>query len=133
MADETSRELNAADIWRRFEATLPAARRPTASCCATTRKAAASVSGCSSAAFRWMARKRSIAGRGNGLISGVIAALVDSTGPVLDVIDYNEHAIGHGADAQAAAYVECRTADGRTVFGVGARHRHLDRERPVRC
>ncbi|RZM05679.1 MAG: 2-isopropylmalate synthase, partial [Sphingomonas sp.] len=49
----------------------------------------------------------------------VVAALGESTGPNLDVVDYNEHAIGHGADAQAAAYVECRTPDGRTVFGVG--------------
>ena len=49
----------------------------------------------------------------------MIAALGDSTGPTLDVVDYSEHAIGHGADAQAAAYVECRTQDGRTVFGVG--------------
>ena len=62
---------------------------------------------------------QSIAGRGNGLISGVIAALGDSTGPALDVVDYSEHAIGQGADAQAVAYVECRTTDGRTVFGVG--------------
>ena len=50
---------------------------------------------------------------------GVIAAIAESTGPTLDVVDYNEHAIGHGADAQAAAYVECRTAEGKTVFGVG--------------
>ena len=27
--------------------------------------------------------------------------------------------LGHGSDAQAAAYVECRAADGRTCFGVG--------------
>ena len=40
-------------------------------------------------------------------------------GVALDVADYNEHAIGHGADAQAAAYLECRTPDGRTVFGIG--------------
>lgn len=63
--------------------------------------------------------ERSISGRGNGLISSVVAALADTTGPALEVIDYNEHAIGHGADAQAAAYVEARTADGRIVFGVG--------------
>ena len=37
----------------------------------------------------------------------------------LDIADYQEHAIGHGSDVQAAAYVECRTAAGRTVFGVG--------------
>ena len=63
--------------------------------------------------------EQSISGRGNGLISGVIDALAGTTGPSLDVVDYSEHAIGHGADAQAAAYVECRTEDGRTVFGVG--------------
>ena len=63
--------------------------------------------------------ERSISGRGNGLISGVIDALAGSTGPALEVVDYSEHAIGHGADAQAAAYVECRLPDGRTVFGVG--------------
>ena len=40
-------------------------------------------------------------------------------GVELDIVDYTEHAIGHGADAQAAAYVECRTADGRIVWGVG--------------
>jgi 2-isopropylmalate synthase len=45
--------------------------------------------------------------------------LAAASGPAFDVIDYSEHAIGHGADAQAAAYVECRAADGRTVFGVG--------------
>ena len=28
-------------------------------------------------------------------------------------------AIGAGTDVNAAAYVECRTADGRTVFGIG--------------
>ncbi|UYO44275.1 2-isopropylmalate synthase [Rhodopseudomonas palustris] len=62
---------------------------------------------------------RSLSGRGNGLISGVVAALQDTGGPVLDVADYQEHAIGSGASAQAAAYVECRTSDGRTVFGTG--------------
>ena len=62
--------------------------------------------------------ERSISGRGNGLISGVVAALAEA-GAVLDVLDYQEHAIGHGADAQAAAYVECRAGDGRMGFGVG--------------
>jgi 2-isopropylmalate synthase len=63
--------------------------------------------------------ERSISGRGNGLISSVLAALRDELGVVLDVADYNEHAIGAGTDVNAAAYVECRTADGRTVFGIG--------------
>jgi 2-isopropylmalate synthase len=34
-------------------------------------------------------------------------------------VDYREHTMGHGADATAAAYMELRTPDGTTVFGVG--------------
>lgn len=117
-ADETSRELNAADIWQVFERTYLARD--------TDRFALVDYEESGTAGQRLFVgrvsvdgQERSISGRGNGLISGVIAALGESTGPLLDVVDYSEHAIGHGADAQAAAYVECRTADGKTVFGVG--------------
>ncbi|WP_242137321.1 2-isopropylmalate synthase [Sphingomonas sp. TREG-RG-20F-R18-01] len=118
LADETSRELNAADIWGQFAATYLARD--------ADRFRLVDYQESGSVGDRLFVghvavdgTERSISGRGNGLISGVIAALEGSTGPTLDVVDYNEHAIGHGADAQAAAYVECRTADGRTVFGVG--------------
>lgn len=118
LADETSRELNAEDIWGKFEATY--LRKD------GDRFALLDYHETGSSGDRLFVgrvsiggEERSISGRGNGLISGVIAALADTTGPQLDVVDYSEHAIGHGADAQAAAYVECRTSDGRTVFGVG--------------
>jgi 2-isopropylmalate synthase len=118
LADETSRELNAADIWGQFEATYLARD--------ADRFRLVDYQESGSVGDRLFVghvavdgTEQSISGRGNGLISGVIAALEGSTGPTLDVVDYNEHAIGHGANAQAAAYVECRTADGRTVFGVG--------------
>ncbi len=118
MADETSRELNAADIWSRFEATyLPGD---------TDRFVLRDYEESGTSGQRLFVgrvaidgEERSISGRGNGIISSVIAALGETTGPLLDVVDYSEHAIGHGADAQAAAYVECRAPDGRTVFGVG--------------
>jgi len=118
LADETGREMNAADIWGLFEATYLTR--------GDDRFRLLDYNESGSVGDRLFVghvavdgEERSLSGRGNGLISGVIAALGGSTGPALDVVDYNEHAIGHGADAQAAAYVECRTADGRTVFGVG--------------
>ena len=117
-ADETSRELNAADIWGLFERTY----MPQADDRVELRDYEESGASGQRVFIGRVAidgEERSISGRGNGLISGVIAAIAESTGPTLDVVDYNEHAIGHGADAQAAAYVECRTADGKTVFGVG--------------
>jgi len=117
-ADQTSRELNAADIWSLFERTY----MPQADDRVTLRDYEESGTAGQRVFIGRVAidgEERSISGRGNGLISGVIAAIAESTGPTLDVVDYNEHAIGHGADAQAAAYVECRTATGKTVFGVG--------------
>jgi 2-isopropylmalate synthase len=117
-ADETSRELNAADIWSLFARTY----MPQADDRVELRDYEESGASGQRVFIGRVAidgEERSISGRGNGLISGVIAAIAESTGPTLDVVDYNEHAIGHGADAQAAAYVECRTAEGKTVFGVG--------------
>ncbi|PCG07715.1 2-isopropylmalate synthase [Sphingomonas ginsenosidimutans] len=118
LADETSRELNAADIFGAFErAYLPGdADRFVLRDYAETGAAGDRVF---VGRLAIHGEERSISGRGNGLISGVIAALADSTGPTLDVVDYSEHAIGHGAGAQAVAYLECRAADGRTVWGVG--------------
>jgi len=63
--------------------------------------------------------ERTVSGRGNGLLSSVLDALRESLGVELEVVDYNEHAVGEGTDVNAAAYVECRTPDGKAVFGVG--------------
>jgi 2-isopropylmalate synthase len=58
-----------------------------------------------------------ISGAGNG----PLAAFVDALGHVgfeVAVLDYSEHAMSAGDDAQAAAYVEA-SVHGRTVWGVG--------------
>ena len=62
---------------------------------------------------------RSVSGRGNGLISSVLAAIKEEWSVVLDVVDYSEHAIGQGSNVQAAAYIECKTPDGKIIWGVG--------------
>jgi len=62
---------------------------------------------------------QSVSGRGNGLISSVVTTLAQSFGVELEVRDYSEHALSKGSDARAAAYVECVTPDGRTIWGVG--------------
>ena len=64
-------------------------------------------------------RERSVSGRGNGLISSVVATLGEAFGVQLEVKDYTEHAMGAGSDARAAAYVECALPDGSAVWGVG--------------
>ncbi|UXI67410.1 2-isopropylmalate synthase [Tahibacter amnicola] len=55
----------------------------------------------------------------HGLGNGPIDAFVDALGLNIRVMDYHEHAIGSGADAKAACYVELRVDGGPTLFGVG--------------
>ncbi len=64
-------------------------------------------------------KEKQIAGSGDGLVSSVLAALAGDCGLSLEVIDYHEHALRPGTDSMAAAYFECRTEVGQTVFGVG--------------
>ncbi|WP_442920589.1 2-isopropylmalate synthase [Massilia sp. S19_KUP03_FR1] len=56
-----------------------------------------------------------IAKKGGG--NGPIDAFVHALGLDIKLMDYHEHAIGSGADARAACYVELRLANGPTLFG----------------
>jgi 2-isopropylmalate synthase len=55
----------------------------------------------------------------NGHGNGPIDAFVDALGLDIRLMDYHEHSISSGANAQAACYVELRVANGPTLFGVG--------------
>ncbi|AMP15640.1 2-isopropylmalate synthase [Collimonas pratensis] len=54
-------------------------------------------------------------GQGNGPID----AFVNALGLDIKLMDFHEHAISAGADAQAASYIELRLNDAPTGFGVG--------------
>ena len=118
LADETSRELNAADIWGRFQSHYKL-EGPQAYELVDYSETHAGNDRIFTGRVRHNGVEKSVSGRGNGLLSSVLAALKDGFGLQMDIADYSEHAIGHGGDVQAAAYVEARTEDGRTVFGVG--------------
>ncbi|KAF1068877.1 MAG: 2-isopropylmalate synthase [Pseudomonas citronellolis] len=54
-------------------------------------------------------------GKGKGTLEALVAAL-----PIqVEIMDYNEHAIGAGTHARAAAYIELRVEGGRSLHGVG--------------
>ncbi|AKU21668.1 2-isopropylmalate synthase [Massilia sp. NR 4-1] len=60
-------------------------------------------------------RQAPMALQGGG--NGPIDAFVDALGLDIKLMDYHEHAIGHGANAKAACYVELRLENGPTLFG----------------
>jgi len=70
-----------------------------------------------SAEIRADGQPRQVEGTGNGPISAFCDALA-SVGIDVRVLDYAEHALSAGSDAQAAAYVECEIG-GRAWWGVG--------------
>lgn len=62
-----------------------------------------------------------IEGEGNGPVSAFVDALAE-IGARVRVLDYSEHALDSGGDAQAVAYVECEIGQGddaQVLWGVG--------------
>jgi len=64
-----------------------------------------------------------VSGEGSGPISAFVHGLRDAFGTEIDVLDYAEHAIGRGAEATAAAYVEsvdpAGPCSGEPRWGIG--------------
>ncbi len=60
-----------------------------------------------------------VRGEGSGPISAFVRGLRTEFAVELDVVDYAEHAIGRGAEATAAAYVESVNGDGEPRWGIG--------------
>jgi 2-isopropylmalate synthase len=120
MADELGRELNAADIWDAFRKTYHVKTHPKHFQLVRYEESRASDgTRIFAGTIAVDGVEQSVSGRGNGLISSVMGTLREAFGVELEVIDYTEHALGQGTDARAAAYLECRSADGATIWGCG--------------
>ena len=119
LADQLGRELQANDIWDVFRRTYRLDDPQHFQLIDWDEAKGADGTRMFSGKIGVDGHERTVAGRGNGLISSVVATLKDSFGVELEVRDYAEHSMGQSSDARAAAYVECVLADGRTVWGVG--------------
>jgi len=120
VADELGRELNAADIWDAFRRAYNVQTHPKHFQLVRYEESRASDgTRIFAGTIAVGGQEQSVSGRGNGLISSVMGTLREAFGVEIEVVDYTEHALGSGTDARAAAYLECRTADGRAIWGCG--------------
>ena len=60
-----------------------------------------------------------IHGRGNGPIDAFVHALIKENVRRFELVSFNEHSLGSGADSRAVAYIEVRASNGQTCFGAG--------------
>jgi 2-isopropylmalate synthase len=63
--------------------------------------------------------RSAVVGEGNGPLSAFVDGLERHLGIAVSVLDYAEHAVSAGTDAQAVAYVEAADANGTVRWGVG--------------
>ena len=123
--DVLGKELSAADLWALFDREFALAATPT-----LHQRRLEQVADTGAAPrvelqgrLDWQGAARDLHGKGNGPLDAFVNALGAATGHTLRVVDYHEHAVSGtgavGGDARAAAYVELRVDDGRSVFGVG--------------
>ena len=113
--DASGKELTAADLWALFQSeyqiqavAAPAYRMQDDG---GRMQLAATV--------QWQGDILDLEGEGTGPIDAFVQALSTALDRQLRVLDYTEHAIGEGANAQAVAYVEMRIDERQTVYGVG--------------
>ena len=119
LADQVGRELFADDIWEVFQRVYHVNNPQHFQLVDYEESKAADGTRIFAGKIAVDEQEQSVSGRGNGLISSVVATIAETFGVTLEVKDYTEHAMTAGSDARAAAYVECVTAAGKTVWGVG--------------
>lgn len=119
LADEAGRELFADDIWDVFQRVYHVNDPQHFQLVDYEETKAADGTRIFAGKIAVDEKEQSVSGRGNGLISSVVATIAETFGVALEVKDYTEHAMTAGSDARAAAYVECVTPAGKTIWGVG--------------
>ncbi len=119
LADELGRELQASDIWEVFRKAYRLDEPQHFALIDYEEARASDGARVFAGKIGVGGKEQSVSGRGNGLISSVVATLAQSFDVQLEVRDYSEHAMSGGSDARAAAYVECVLPDGGIVWGVG--------------
>ena len=119
VTDDSGKELTAKDIYQVFEQTFITTDRPYAYVGHHFVEDSRSEEVHLTSEIRIDGETVTLEGRGNGPIDAFVAALSQRVGVPITVMDYHEHALGEGAKARAATYIDLRVGDQGPIFGVG--------------
>jgi 2-isopropylmalate synthase len=117
--DDEGKELTSLELWTLFrraflldDAPITLVRQQTAPTSPDMHEIAATLKRADGSTF-------TIEGEGNGPVDAFVDALKKAFKVEFSFIDYHEHAVGRGANATAASYVEIHDSDDRPMHGVG--------------
>jgi len=115
ITEDTGTEINPGEMWVRFseEYLEPQGTELLSHEIAMSGDVTSMIAG-----LRVQGQSVTVTGSGNGPIAAFVQAINSQLHIPIEVLDYAEHAVGAGAAAQAAAYVEVR-CDGALRWGVG--------------
>jgi 2-isopropylmalate synthase len=122
ISDATGGEITSAEIWQTFKSEYIDQQSPFA-CHHYTEDADAETDHLT-VTVSDAGEDHVISGGGNGPIDAFTDAFQKEFGITLQIVDYQEHAVGGGAGATAVSFVEIRTDGSPSVFGVGM-HRNI--------
>jgi 2-isopropylmalate synthase len=120
LTEQSGTEISADQIWSAFQTTYLMPDRPVALIGHPLITTAPDTGETTlEAHVRLAGGEKWIKGHGNGPIAAFVDGLGRDAGTTVELTDYAEHALGEGADARAVAYVETKTSEGKTRWGVG--------------
>jgi 2-isopropylmalate synthase len=122
ITDQTGGEVTSAEIWRAFEAEYVRQQQPLA--IRNHSEHSTEDTGNLTATVSDGQVDHVISGGGAGPIDAFVHAMNKALGLDVRILDYQEHAIGSGANARAIAFVEIQARGGDPLFGVGI-HRNI--------
>ena len=122
ITDSTGREIASAEIWRAFKSEYLDQQAPLS--IREHSEHSAGDTGELRATVSDGASEYAIFGEGNGPIDAFVHALNKQFDLGVRILDYDEHAVGSGADATAVCFVDLRAGQSDPVMGVGM-HRNI--------
>ncbi len=117
--DRDGKELTSADVWALFERTYLLTDAPLTLASQQTLPTGRDSRELTAVLRRADGSSLTVEGAGNGPIDAFVDALKRAFAVEFSFLDYHEHAVGRGASATAASYVELQDARGEIVHGVG--------------
>lgn len=122
VSDSTGKEVKSNDIFNLFEREYLQVNEPYSYASSKVSDQAADAEGGAvntQIRVQYQGGEVELEGQGNGPIDAAAKALSKHSGATVTVVDYHEHAMGHGSDVEAVCYVELKVGESKSLFGVG--------------